>query len=76
MDDYKIHDVVVSDVQGVDANLQPTITKRVTFKIGAHSSFIRLYSQADYTPDRVQADMQREVETLRAIGATAHTGHA
>ena len=71
MDPYAIHSVKVMDVSGLDANLQPTITKQVTFQVGTHGPFILRYKHGEYTADKVTQDMEAQVTILRAIpGAT------
>ncbi len=57
----------MQDVPGLDANAQPTVTKRVTFYAGKNGPFTLMYTAHNYTPDQVKADMEKEVATLRAI---------
>lgn len=72
MEDYAIKNVRVQDIPGLDLNGNTTITKRVTYQVGINGPFTLDYPAAEYTAAKVQADMQREVETLKAIGATSH----
>lgn len=65
--DYTIGSFHVADVVGVDSNLQPTRTKRVTFTVGTHGPFTLDYPAAHYSADLVHQDMQKEVDTLKAI---------
>jgi hypothetical protein len=49
---------------------QPTqAVKRVTFFVGGNGPFIKQYPLTEYTDEKVITDMQKEVDTLRAVGA-------
>lgn len=65
--DYTIGSIHIQDVTGVDTNLQPTVTKRVSFMVGNQGPFVLNYPAAQYSAERVKEDIQKEVETLRAI---------
>ncbi len=65
--DEVISQVHVQDVPGVDANLQPTKTKRVTFMVGKNGPFTLTYTPGEYTAERVEQDIRKEVTTLRAL---------
>lgn len=71
MQDYAIRDVTVQDISGINGALQPTVSKRVTFYVGGSGPFYLTYSPAEYDAGVVLADMQKEVDTLKAIGAKA-----
>lgn len=72
MQDYSVQNVQVQDIQGLDPQGQPTVTKRVTYNVGRNGPFFLNYTRADYTPEKVSADIQREVDTLKAIHATTY----
>ncbi len=74
MEAYEVNNVHVQDITGLDAQGNTTITKRVTFYVGRNGPFVLNYSPTAYHADKVQADMQREVEILKAIGATPSRG--
>jgi len=60
----------VKDSPGFDINtLQPLRDKVVSYMVGTHGPFFLRYHLADYNDTRVQADIQKEVDTLRAINA-------
>jgi hypothetical protein len=60
----------VKDSPGFDlATLTPRNNKVVTFTVGDHGPFTLTYKAGEYTQDRVQQDIQQEVDTLRGIGA-------
>lgn len=65
--DYTISNVHVQDVEGVDTNLQPTVRKRVTYMVGKQGPFVLTYRASEYTAAIAQYDMQKEVDTLRAL---------
>jgi hypothetical protein len=68
--DVLVHDITVKDATGFDARtLMPIRNKVVTFSVGTHGPFNLNYAAADYNAAKVQADMNAEVATLRAIGA-------
>lgn len=67
----------VKDQPGFNTNtLQPMNTKVVTYMVGDNGPFTLYYPAGTYTPETVQADIQKEVDTLRALGAIpAATGY-
>jgi hypothetical protein len=68
--DALVHIVSVKDAVGFDPNtLQPLRNKVVTFMVGTHGPFNLSYTTGQYTQQRVEQDIQSEVDTLRALGA-------
>lgn len=66
--------VSVKDSPGFDiGTLRTSQNKVVTFTVGSNGPFTLTYAAADYTQERVQADIQKEVDTLRGIGALPAT---
>jgi hypothetical protein len=60
----------VKDEVGLDpATLLPTRTKVIKFTVGAHGPFTLTTPAPEYNADYVHRETQREVDTLRAIGA-------
>ncbi len=60
----------VKDAVGLDpTTLLPTRTKVVTYMVGTQGPFTLTTPAHDFTADYVQRETQREVDTLRAIGA-------
>lgn len=72
MEDYEIKNVQVQDITGLDAQGNVTRTKRVTYQVGKNGPFVLDYPAAEYTAEKVKADMQKECDILKAIGATSH----
>jgi hypothetical protein len=67
--------VSVKDSPGFDiSTLTPHNNKVVTYTVGNHGPFTLTYRAGDYTQERVETDIQREVDTLRAIGAIPAVG--
>ncbi len=64
-----IHNVNVRDSVQLGEALTPLRVKIVTFRVGTHGPFTLTYPSAEFTAERVRADMMKEVETLKAIGA-------
>jgi hypothetical protein len=66
--------VSVKDSPGFDiGTLRARNQKIVTFMAGDHGPFTLTYDAADYSMERVQQDIQKEVDTLRGIGALPAT---
>lgn len=60
----------VKDSPGFDVHsLQPTQDKVVTYMVGTHGPFILRYHRNEYNQQRVQEDIQKEVDTLRSMNA-------
>lgn len=69
MTNFNVNGISVQDVPSTNAALQAIVQKRVTFYVGTSGPFFLTYNLADYSADRVLADIQREVDTLKAIAA-------
>lgn len=60
----------VKDAPGFDLHtLQPLRDKIVTYTVGQHGPFILRYHLGDYNQQKVEQDIQAEVDTLRGLGA-------
>jgi hypothetical protein len=60
----------IRSLPGFDIHtLTPLKSKVVTFMVGSHGPFNLTYNEADYNDFRVSQDIQKEVDTLRGIGA-------
>ena len=67
--------VSVKDLPGFDiSTLTPHNRKQVTYTVGTQGPFTLTYSAAAYNQANVEQDIQREVDTLRAIGAIPPAG--
>lgn len=67
--------ISVKDSPGFDiSTLTPHNNKVVTYTVGNHGPFTLTYRAGDYTQERVETDIQREVDTLRGIGAIPALG--
>lgn len=69
MPDYTVNNLLVQDVAGVNAALQPVTLKRVSFRVGTRGPFTCDFRPGEYTADAVIAAVNKEIETLRAIDA-------
>jgi hypothetical protein len=67
MDDFGVHDVQVQDISALDRTGGTVVNKQVTFFVGKHGPFVRLYRPGDYSPDKVTKDIQGEVDALKTI---------
>jgi hypothetical protein len=67
--------ISVKDSPGFDiSTLTPNNNKVVVYTVGNHGPFTLTYRAGDYTQERVAQDVQREVDTLRGIGAIPAAG--
>jgi hypothetical protein len=67
--------ISVRDSPGFDiTSLTPHNNKIVTYTVGSHGPFTLTYKAGDYTQERVEQDIQKEVDTLRGIGAIPQAG--
>ncbi len=64
-----IANITKRDAVELGTNLQPIRVKVVTFNVGDQGPFTLRYTLDEYTDQRVVEDMQKEVASLRAIGA-------
>lgn len=70
--DPLVHITSVRDAVGLDpTSLMPLRNKVVTFMVGTHGPFTLNYKLGEYAQQRVEQDIQSEVDTLRALGALA-----
>jgi hypothetical protein len=69
MIDYTITGFTVNDLAGLNNALQATTTKHVTFFVGRRGPFYLDYTPADFTTERVTADVQKQVQQLKDIDA-------
>lgn len=69
MKDFTVNGISVQDVTGVNPAYQSVPQKKVTFYVGTSGPFFLTYDLKDYSADRVIADIQKEVDTLKAIAA-------
>lgn len=68
--DPLVHITSVKDAVGFDpVTLNPLRNKVVTFVVGTHGPFNLAYKPSDYSQQRVEQDIQNEVDTLRSLGA-------
>jgi len=58
------------DVGGIDAHtLAPDPHTQLTYMVGNHGPFTLVTRSKDFTPEYVNTETQKRVDTLRAIGA-------
>lgn len=72
--DYEIRNITVQDVAGINGAFQPTVSKHVTFYVGGNGPFFLDYSPANFEAGTVLADMQKQADILKAIGARPNLG--
>lgn len=62
--------IKVSDVGGIDAHtLAPNPHTQVEYTVGEHGPFTIVTPSKDFSADYVNAETQKRVDHLRAIGA-------
>lgn len=67
--DPLVRNMRVQETIALGQNLRPVRTKIVAYMVGDQGPFTLRYNEIEYSPERVEADIQKEIETLRAIGA-------
>lgn len=68
--DALVKGITVRDTTGFNpATLTSSVSKVVTFYVGNNGPFTLTYAADKYNQQQVNADIQKEVDTLRAIGA-------
>ncbi len=68
--DPLVKTIKIEDVTGIDpATLAPRPFTKVTYMVGDHGPFFFTTPSKDFTPEYVQAETQKRVDALRAIGA-------
>lgn len=67
MEDYKPNNISVTEVPSA-TRAGTVMKKQVTFYVGTHGPFTKQYLPDEYTVDKVKADIQTEVNALRALG--------
>lgn len=68
--DAAVKIIKVADVGGINpATLAPDPHTQVTFMVGEHGPFTLVTPSKNFTPEYVNAETQKRVDTLRALGA-------
>jgi lipopolysaccharide export system protein LptA len=65
----EVTSVTVTDNVQMNPGQHPVRVKRVTFYVGSNGPFVKSYPITAYSDAAVIADMVKEVDTLKAIGA-------
>ncbi len=68
--DQAVRIIHADDVYGVDpSTLAPRPFTKVTYMVGDHGPFTLVTPSKDFTQEYVNAEIEKRVATLRAIGA-------
>jgi len=70
MEPYEVNSIRVQDASKFASDGTAVSVKRVTYRVGVQGPFTLDYLPSDYNAEKVRADMQKEVDILKAIGAT------
>lgn len=62
-----VHDIRIAHVPSFDRDGKQINNTVVTYSVGDQGPFYLTYASADATPDRVNADIAKQVQDLRAI---------
>ena len=66
---YNVHDILVQHTGTFTPTGQWKSMTQVRYYIGTHSPFQLTYEAGQDTADAIKADIQKQVDLLRAIGA-------
>ena len=66
-DELKVTDIRVVDVPEFSRTGAFSMVREVTFFVGPHGPFARRYNIEDYTAEKVQQDIDSEVQGLRIL---------
>jgi len=72
--DPLVQDVTISQVPSLTRDGKLENKMRVVYFIGHHGPFMLDYNKVEYTPERVAADTQEQVDGLIALGAIKRPG--
>jgi len=65
--DLKPHDITVTEQPIVSQNGQVQMQRRLTFWIGSHGPFTKIYGPGEGTATQYKADIQKEIDDLTSL---------
>jgi hypothetical protein len=71
---FNVHDINVSEQAFFGLGGSVSKRTRVTFWVGTHGPFVRDYEPGQATTDKIQSDINSQVQQLRIIGGLEGTG--
>lgn len=66
-DGLDVHEVVVAHAPAFDQSGKMTHNTLVSYRVGPHGLFHLVYPPGQATPDKVNADIDKQVQEVRAI---------
>jgi len=70
-DQFKPHDINVTEVQTIGTGGTITTAKRLTFWVGTHGPFTKTYAPGAYTAAQAKLDIQKEIDDLQSLHSWA-----
>jgi hypothetical protein len=67
--DAAVHDVTMGESMELTPGTLPHRITTLQFSVAKHGPFQLRYQLGTATPERINQDIQKQVDTLRAIGA-------
>lgn len=69
--DSRVNNIIVTQTSRISLTGQVTPIIDVKFWVGTNGPFDEYFTQAEYTPDNVEAKIMAHVATLEKLGAIA-----
>lgn len=66
-EDLKPHDINVTESQIVTNGGQVQLQRRLTFWVGTHGPFTKIYGPGEGTAQQYKLDIQKEIDDLAAL---------
>lgn len=72
--DLTVHDIKLEDTTNFGRAGQVVQQRRLTFYVGDHGPFVKVYAPAEATTERLQSDIDTQVQQLRIISTQPAQG--
>ena len=72
--DLTVHDIKLEDTTNFGRAGQVVQQRRLTFYVGDHGPFVKVYAPAEATTERLQSDIDTQVQQLRILSTQPAQG--
>lgn len=72
--DLTVHDIKLEDTTNFGRAGQVVQQKRLTFYVGEHGPFVKVYAPAEATTERLKSDIDTQVSQLRELSTFSTQG--